>query len=92
MSGVQVIPEARLWTGSRFDDNVTKLVLILGDASMEHIVLPVAVEDFVQGEARAVERELLEPGDVYPAGELLNRCVRCVVGSSTHGGGKEPRH
>ena len=38
---------------------------------MKHIVLPVAVEDFVQGEARAVERELLEPGDVYPAGEVL---------------------
>jgi hypothetical protein len=54
-SGVQVVPEARLWTGTRLDDDIAELILILSDASMERVVLPVAIEDLVEGEAGAVE-------------------------------------
>ena len=45
LCGLQVVDERRLGAGTGLGDQVTELVLILGDAAVKSVVLPVTVED-----------------------------------------------
>jgi hypothetical protein len=51
--------EASLWTGARFRDDVAELILILCDAEVHNVVLPVAVEDCPEVEVGLPEGQLL---------------------------------
>jgi hypothetical protein len=68
---VQVLYETSLRTGARLRDDVTELVLVLGDAKVGSIVLPVAVEECPEVEIGPPEGQLLELGRIDPAFKML---------------------
>jgi hypothetical protein len=69
--GGEVLLEASLWASAGLLDGVAELVSVLGDAEVDGVVLPVAVEDVLQVQAGTVERKLLERVGVCPAGDML---------------------
>jgi hypothetical protein len=69
--GGEVLLEASLWASAGLLDGVAELVNVLGDAEVDGVVLPVAVEDVLQVQAGTVERKLLERVGVCPAGDML---------------------
>jgi hypothetical protein len=63
--------EVGLGASVRFNDVLAKLVRVVSDAQVESVVMPITVEDGLEVEARAVERQLEELGSVGPVGDVF---------------------
>jgi hypothetical protein len=62
---------AHLFAGVRLGDGVAELVLVLGDALVDQVVLPEAVEYALEVDAGTIEGQLLELDGVDPAWKML---------------------
>jgi hypothetical protein len=88
--GLEVVFEIGLWAGVRLGDCVAKLITVLSDSEVVRVIQPVAVEDRLGIETRAVEGQLLEEARVGPARNVLVglsgqqvKLNQCVVGRHT---------
>lgn len=69
--GLDVVGEASLGTSVVLDDGITELILVVSDAQVNCVILPVAIVDGLNVETWTIERQLLEAGHVGPARDML---------------------
>ena len=89
LCGLQVVQEGSLRTGTGLGDQVTELVLVMGDAAVKSVVLPVTVEDVAGVKLVMEEGKLLEQLLPAPAGDLLTWCKLADVDATKIGAGLE---